>query len=79
MRAQYRVKPNYKWLYYRCMTRELKGECPHPGAWVNESELIPQIESIIAQFKLPDNWLDVLNEMLTANSKSKAYRDDRAK
>ena len=71
MRAQSRTERGVTWLYYKCMTIDLNGTCPHQSAWVNERDLVPQIEHVIAQFKLPDNWLDVLNEMIAANGKPK--------
>lgn len=72
MRAQYRKNQSGAMrLYYRCMTNELNGVCALPSAWINEDDLLPQLAEIIAQFKLPENWLAVLNEMVVANGKPK--------
>lgn len=79
MRANSRTERGVTWLYYRCMTNELKGACTHKGAYINERELVPQLENIIAQFLLPTNWLDVLNEMIAANGKPKENGDSKAK
>ncbi len=79
MRAQSRTERGVTLLYYHCTTNELKGACTHKSAWINERELVPQIESIIGQFRLPENWLEVLNEMIAANGKPKSNGDDRAK
>lgn len=79
MRAQYRKsKSGAMRLYYRCMTKELKGECTMPNAWINETDLLPQLGEIIAQFKLPENWLEVLNEMVAANGKPKTNGESKA-
>lgn len=79
MRAQYRKsKSGDMRLYYRCMTNELNGVCALPSAWINEDDLLPQLSEIIAQFKLPNNWLDILNEMVAENGKPKLNGESKA-
>jgi len=63
---------------YRCMAKESKKwDCPTRAGHVKEAELAEQFAGIVAQFKLPDDWLARVTELVNANGKARHAESER--
>ena len=65
---------------YHCKSNLLKKvHCPKPSAWTREAELESQFAEIIKHFKLPDDWLARIDDLINSNGhKPRNTENDKA-
>lgn len=73
-------KYGQRYLYYRCTAAWRGSTCASAQRQVREQYLDPQIDGMIEQLVLPDNWRERTRQLLAADSGSeKQVRDQRKK